>query len=294
MHRFLPPVLTHARLVDQLERIQVHHTSVCPTVFGRSLLGRPLYMVRVGSESPVMLLVATHHAMEWMCGWLLLDFLDAYYHAVPENKVPRGTYYIVPLLNPDGVELLNGGWQEGDILAPRQRRCNGGSLDFSHWQANGRGVDLNHNYPAGFDAYRAIEASLGIWEGAPTRYSGHSPLSEPETQALASLIDLFVPDVTVSLHTQGEELYAGSATGRSCAAAHLAARRLGYRFCAPTGAACYGGLTDWLTARGMCAMTVECGQGVNPLPPEDYPALAERLLPFFFSLPEMMKYVNNL
>ena len=48
---------------------------------------------------------------------------------------------------------------------------NGGSEDFTRWQANVRGVDLNHNYDAGFDAYKQLEPSLGITGGGPTRQS---------------------------------------------------------------------------------------------------------------------------
>ncbi len=264
------------------------------TTFGRSLAGRPLSILTLGQGRPLLLFVATHHAMEWICGWCLLDLAAAYLSAAAENKAPLGTYCLIPLLNPDGVELVSGGWHTSDILAPRQKRANGNSLDFSHWQANGRGVDLNHNYPVGFDAYRAVEASLGIWEGAPTRYSGVAPLSEPETQALASLIDLLAPDVTLALHTQGEEVFSGSATGRGWMLAELIARRLGYRHTAPEGAASYGGLTDWLTARGMYAVTLECGRGVNPLSPQLRGALSERLIPFFFSLPVILSHVNKL
>ena len=52
--------------------------------------------------------------------------------------------------------------------------------DFTHWQANARGVDLNHNYDAGFLEYKQIEAEQGILGGGPTRYSGECPESEPE------------------------------------------------------------------------------------------------------------------
>ncbi len=289
-----PTILTSGRLEAALEG----YLSVWPrtqiTTFGRSLSGRPLYLVKVGEGGPSVLCIATHHAMEWICGYALLSFVSEYYEAEAKKQAPRGTFYLVPLLNPDGVELVANGAREGDVLAPRQRRANRGSEDFSHWQANGRGVDLNHNYPFGFDAYRAVEASLGIWEGAPTRYSGVAPLSEPETQGVASLVDTLSPEITVALHTQGEELYAGNAYGRARILAHLAARHLGYHHATPTGAAAYGGLTDWLISRGMCAMTLECGRGVNPLPSSAYYRIVSQVVPFLFSLPRMWKYVNNL
>ncbi len=285
----LPKPLTHVRLT---ERIEERGLDSCVHVFGRSLCSIPLYALRIGQGGPTTLVVAGHHAMEWICGWVLLSFAE---QAILEKTRVRGTWWLVPQLNPDGVQLAEEGLDDSSILAPRQLRANKGSRDFSRWQANARGVDLNHNYPFGFDAYRAVEEKLGIYEGAPTRYSGVAPLSEPETQALATLIDFAEPDITLALHTQGEEVFCGTAPfGRAHALAHICARRLGYRYGRPTGSAAYGGLTDWLLSQGMCALTLECGRGINPLPPEDYFDMERRLLPFLFSLPQVWQYVNIL
>ena len=60
----------------------------------------------------------------------------------------------VPMLNPDGVSLSLHGLTQ-DIPAELRRnliRANGGSEEFrGRWQANARGVDLNHNYDAAFE-----------------------------------------------------------------------------------------------------------------------------------------------
>ena len=40
----------------------------------------------------------------------------------------------------------------------RGLKYNQQSDDFSHWQANARGVDLNHNYDSGFYEYKKIES----------------------------------------------------------------------------------------------------------------------------------------
>ena len=172
--------------------------------FGKSILGEPLLCARRGQGSPAMLFVGVHHGMEHLTGNLLYAFLAS-------DRLPPGTYYVVPCLNPDGAALELGGWDPASLLADRQLRMNGGSRDFSRWQANARGVDLNHNYPAGFAAYRTVERALGIEGGAPTRYSGEYPLSEPETQALMGLIDILAPDAVLTL-------YAGARTFLGCRA----------------------------------------------------------------------------
>lgn len=56
----------------------------------------------------------------------------------------------VPMVNPDGVELC----KRGVTSAPKNVRKSllrlNGSDDFRAWKANGRAVDLNVNFDAGF------------------------------------------------------------------------------------------------------------------------------------------------
>ena len=255
--------------------------------FGQSILGTSLLCAKRGAGTPVLLFVGAHHGMEHITGNLLYAFLA-------ERELPRGTYYVVPCLNPDGVELeLTGALSP--LLAERQLRMNGGSRDFSRWQANARGVDLNHNYPTGFDAYRSIECSLGITGGAPTRYSGEYPLSEPETQALMGLIEILNPDAVLTLHTQGREIFFGADPCRRARLwGQLLARRVGYRVGSPSGAAAYGGLTDTLAEREVPALTVECGYGTNPMPLSLLPSLWQEVSPLLYHAADCLEYVNKL
>ena len=238
-----------------------------PLVIGKSLMGNPLYTISLGAGEPRVLYVATHHAMEWICGHLLLHFADEYRKKSLENKAPLGTFYLVPLLNPDGVQLHASGLEL-----------------FAQWQANARGVDLNHNYPAGFSAYKTIEQKLGIYGGAPTRYSGESPLSEPETAYLVSAIQTLGIQGVLTLHTQGREIYGGAKK-----TATILARRTGYVYTQPQGAAAYGGLTDYMNVIGVPCLTLECGIGKNPLPPTCFPSLLEETAPFLWKFPSLLK-----
>ena len=152
---------------------------------------------------------------------------------------------------------------------------NSGSKDFSHWQANARGVDLNHNYDAGFAEYKQIERQSGITEGAPTRYSGESPESEPEVAAICSLIRTLPFSFLMTLHSQGEEIYykySGNPEEqtKNFTAVKALASMTGYALSTPQGAASYGGLSDWAGGKmGVPSVTLECGKGENPLPIEE-------------------------
>ena len=253
---------------------------------GKSVLGREIPLVRVGQGKRAVLYVGAHHGMEWITTSLLLRFLSdlAIAHARRGGGEggplpPNVSLYVVPILNPDGVELALHGARGAGRMRARLFLQSGG--DFSHWQANARGVDLNHNYDAGFAAYRALERAAGIRRGGPTRYSGPYPFSEPETEALRRLIEKIRPSLVLSLHTQGEEIYYHETTppveGAYEGGLALSAMT-GYRLAAAEGMAAYGGLCDYLAEEyRIPAYTLECGLGKNPLPFRDAPHIYLRL-----------------
>ncbi len=263
----------------RVKEILSYFASTYPALFcaeiGKSTLGRPLIFFRVGRGRRAILFVGAHHGMEWITALLLYRFLDDLLTAI--SRRGEGTLlseeislFVLPLFNPDGTEIALGGAETAGAFAPRVIAQNGGSTDTSRWQANARGVDLNHNYDAGFAAYREKEREMGIFGGAPTRYSGPYPFSEPETAAMRDFLCFLRPSLTLTLHTQGEEIFYKPTTppvpgadryGRFLAAA------TGYRLGRAEGAAAYGGMADYLAeALHLPAFTLECGLGKNPLP----------------------------
>lgn len=291
-----PDAAARAVVLDELEN---EYPTLARAVLGRSVLGREIPLLRLGEGETHVLYVGAHHGAEGMTAAFLLRFLSEFLLAHRAGRSAEGvdlsfllsvrTLWIVPALNPDGVELVERGLSSSGFLSERIRRMNGGSEDTSTWQANARGVDLNHNYDAGFRAYKGVESSLGILGGAPTRYSGEYPESEPETAALARFIRSVPLSMILSLHTQGREIYFTSGgralPGQAAVAARFAAIT-GYRAAVPTGAAAYGGLTDWAVGRlGIPAFTVECGEGKNPLPPDAFPTEWHMIRPLLFRAP---------
>jgi g-D-glutamyl-meso-diaminopimelate peptidase len=221
--------------------------------------------------------------MEWITTALLLDFLrdvgkemrrGGKTGIVLENR----TLCVVPMLNPDGVELQINGKDDLNPLTERLNAMSGG--DFSRWQANGRGVDLNHNYDAGFFEYKKYEREHGITAGA-TLFSGEHPESEPETSALCAFIRARGIDMLIALHTQGEEIYYDFGgivpDGGKVIAKRLSALS-GYALSEPTGSAAYGGLKDWFIKEfSRPGFTVEIGKGENPLPVTDAVKIYKRI-----------------
>ena len=149
---------------------------------------------------------------------------------------------------------------------------NNGSDDFSKWQANGRGVDLNHNYDADFDILKSIEIAQGITEPCATRFGGDYAESEPEVSALTSFIRM-EGDIKAlaALHTQGEVIYwryKNIHVHKAKMLADLMAKSSGYKLEDPDEEiASYGGCKDWfISVFKRPGFTIECGKGINPLP----------------------------
>ena len=292
----------HQRLMDALNHMTMEYRGLGIGYLGESILGKGIPMITLGHGKKEILYVGAHHGMEWITSLLLTRFLKDFWEILFHSQSVYGlsmeqlcksyTIYVIPMLNPDGVEYQIHGVEESNPLYDRVLQMNQGSLDFSHWQANARGVDLNHNYDAGFAEYKKLEAENQILGGAPTRYSGEAPESEPEVASLCNFIRFHENLCGVlTLHTQGEEIFYQN-TPQTASKTYTVAKKLsllsGYSLSQATGMASYGGLSDWCAQDvGIPSFTMECGHGKNPLPISDAFPIYARLRKLFFLFPTM-------
>ena len=133
---------------------------------GSSLCKRPLYQFRIGQGRRVFAVFACFHGMEWITSAVLMDYLRE--SRWEETWKQANTLLAVPMVNPDGVEISLHGAVRAGKFAPLVRRI---SPDPIHWQANARGVDLNHNFPAGWEKLRRMEIRAGYTGPSPTPVS---------------------------------------------------------------------------------------------------------------------------
>lgn len=289
----------YARLMEVLQFFEEKYGLAEISYIGTSVLGRGIPMVSFGrgASGRAVMYVGCHHGSEWLTSSLLLRFIDECLEAFEKNSRVRGVnvrrllgeyrIHVIPQLNVDGADIaINGALT--NAISDRLIEINGGE-DFTHWQANAHGVDLNHNYDFGFYEYKKTEIRLGTDHPGPSKYSGPSPESEPESAFLANLLR-FSDNIRLLLtfHTQGEEIYCsgGENVPRCIAIAHKIEKLTGYRLRNPKGSAAYGGLTDWyLSEIKRPAYTIECGLGENPLPPEDCAAIYSTLESLLFKAP---------
>lgn len=259
---------------------------------GYSIRHRPINMYKFGNGGGRVAFFGAHHALESITANILYAFV--YIMNTPERArlfaenapalfTSLYTYYVVPCLNPDGIEIRYNGDPDSPVYDRLFKMSDG---NFHTWQANGRGVDLNHNYEYGFAKYKKLELSRGISPG-PTLYSGEYPESEPESRLAANLVRILSPRAVVSLHSQGEEIFYAPISAER--AAHSLAAELGYAVSLPTDTACYGGLCDYTGhTLGIPSFTIEIGRGKNPLPESSIPSILKRLSNALMTLPKFV------
>lgn len=232
--------------MDYFDRLEEFYRSFAGEkgVFGKSAEGRNLYYLCVEkTERPTAIFQYAIHAREFVTTYLsylqIVDFIG-------RGKV--GRIYFIPTINPDGINIC----------------LSGKPL----YKANARQVDLNVNFDA-----RWGEGRSNLKEKSDENYIGEYPFSEPETIALRDFTLKIMPDVTVSYHSKGEEIYYNfNQTGEILLRDKIIAEKLsestGYKIVNPVGSV--GGYKDWCVERlKIPSFTIEVGNDdlSHPIPP---------------------------
>ena len=125
---------------DELIQQIVRTYPFCRTeLIGTTAFGRPIRTLVIGTRPRKVLYTAAHHANEWITSYILLKFAEELAAAIQssgrvygvpaKNIAAAATIYMVPMVDPDGVDLVTG------AIAP-------GSLEYEIARR------LSENYPA--------------------------------------------------------------------------------------------------------------------------------------------------
>lgn len=256
---------------------------------GMSVCKRSILAVEIGAMHNPVVFVGGTHGMEWASVLATFRLASEIVAAVETGKTVHGIdmrealalrgAVFIPLLNPDGYEIR----REGRCAALKKTKLLSQFEDttLEMWQSNANGVDLNHNFNAGFyKAYRQVRGA-GIKKPGPTRYGGLLPFSQPETRAARMLCAQCRPRALYALHSQGEEIYWRYGKRQPAGSEYIAtllSNLTGYALCEPEELASHAGLKDWFIQRYNCpGFTLELGAGQNPLPYEDFDAIWQRV-----------------
>ena len=253
---------------------------------GKSIMGKNLFYIKIGTGPVEVMYNATHHGNEWITTPLLLKFAEEYAKAYEDDGEISGksakeifetkTLYIIPCVNPDGMDVVNGGLPVGEfynnVLAISK---NYPQIPFPDgWKANVAGVDLNLNYPANWQKAKEIKYELGFTSPAPRDFVGEDPLSEPESLAMYNFTLDHQFELTLSYHTQGKVIYwkyLDYLPKNSYKIGKALSEVSGYELSTTPAESAYAGYKDWfIQAFNKPGYTVEAGIGVNPLPLEQF------------------------
>ncbi len=257
---------------------------------GQSVLGRSIQEIRVGKGSKKVHMNASFHANEWITTNVLMSLLHDYLLSITKGTFIRGRkaaalfqeveLSVVPMVNPDGVELVVNGPPQG--LREELIKINEGSDEFVHWKANIRGIDLNNQFPANWDICRKNKQPQSP---APRDFPGYSPLTEPEAITMADLAKNNPFDRVIAFHTQGEEFfwgYEGLEPPESEEIAKEFERVSGYQAIRYINS--HAGFKDWFIQEfRRPGFTIELGRGINPLPLSQFPEILKRAKAVFYA-----------
>ena len=181
---------------------------VSTAVAGKSELGREIPVLRIGNEEARyhVLLQGAVHGREHLTAWLLMAMADYW---LDHGLLGYGDvcYHIIPMSNPDGVAVSQSGTlnENQQAIYRRDRELGYTTLDEEEyavqWKANGTGVDINRNFPAGW------EMLDDRTEPSAQRYRGGEPFSSAEARALRDYTLRYSFDVTISYHATGSVIY---------------------------------------------------------------------------------------
>lgn len=174
----------HARYPDVTKLISI----------GKSLEGRDIWALKISDnadlnelEEPTLLFNSMHHAREVMTPEMGLDIIEYLLENYDSNNqvrnwVDNNQIWVIPMFNVDGNNKM---WN-----------------DDSFWRKNvrgGYGVDLNRNYPQGWNSCNGSSGSQ-----SSQTYRGPKPASEPETRAMMDFIANYRPVFDISYHSYSE------------------------------------------------------------------------------------------
>ncbi|WP_274308195.1 M14 family metallopeptidase [Solibacillus daqui] len=256
---------------------------------GNTVLGNKIPGLHIGSGQKRVHFNASFHANEWITTPIVMTFLNDYLLSLTNNGSIRGLYTlplylqsnlsIVPMVNPDGVDLVLNGPPTNETIRTNLIEWNDGSTDFSGWKANINGVDLNDQFPAEWE----LERENNPKTPGPRDYGGESPLSQPESIAMAELTREMDFARVLAFHTQGEVIYWGFQGLEPPESEQLVnefARVSGYEPVQTIDS--YAGYKDWFIQDWRRpGFTVELGLGTNPLPISQFDEIYEEALGFF-------------
>ncbi len=152
---------TYETMISDLHKLNLTYPFLQIQNTGYSVLGKRLPVIRLGRGAKKVFYSASFHAQEWITTVILMKFIEDYCKAYVTNTSLYGyqirsifrstSIYIMPMVNPDGVDLVTGFYKPNNPIYNSFKTISDKYPDIPFpdgWRANFNGVDLNLQFPA--------------------------------------------------------------------------------------------------------------------------------------------------
>lgn len=267
---------TYDKMLEDMTALQSKYPHLVRIeTMGISEMGRNIPVMILGDRnaSKHILVQGAMHGREYATAWLAMAVAE---HSLSKQYFSQGNvcYHIIPMINPDGViisqsaalDAIGETIYSSDLAAGYTRYSK--ETYAQQWKANALGVDLNRNFPSGW------ENTLEHTGPSSEKYRGTAPFSAAEAAALRDYTLKYDFSATLSLHAYGSVLYYQYGTKQpvnnlSYSLAKAVEAETGYLPMVSDGTT-GAGYKDWaMDALGIPSLTVEIGCVAPPLAARD-------------------------
>lgn len=264
-----------------LEGLQVRYPFLVSGCIGKSVMGKEVCYLQLGEGVTQVCYNACFHANEWITTPILLKFAEEYAKSYAVGEALYGedievlfrnfSLYLIPMVNPDAADLVNGVIRSEDYIdRTKEIAADYPQIPYpSGWKANINGIDLNLQFPAGWENAREIKFAQGYTTPAPRDFVGEAPLSAVESINMYHFTTSHNFQLILAYHTQGQVIY-----WKYLDYEPEDSRRIAEYFGSVSGylveetpyASGYAGYKDWfIETYNRPGYTIEAGIGQNPL-----------------------------
>lgn len=274
-----------------IEGLRVRYPFLIVGCIGRSVTGKEMCYLQFGEGRTQVCYNACFHANEWITTPVLLKFAEEYAQSYAAGGTLYGenskmlyqeySLYLVPMVNPDGADLVNGMIRNEDYL----EQTSAIAADYPEipypdgWKANIDGIDLNLQFPARWEQAKQIKFEQGYTSPAPRDYVGEAPLSAIESINMYHFTTSHDFKLILAYHTQGNVIYwkyLDYEPQDSRRIAEYFGQVSGYLVEETPYASGYAGYKDWfIQDYNRPGYTIEVGIGQNPLSMEQFAQIYE-------------------
>lgn len=282
---------TYEGMMNVIDKLLLRYPKMELGTVGRSVMGKDIVYLRLGNGEKEVCYNASFHANESITTPVLLKFAEDLMEGYDTGNSVRGVYprqlfeqyslYLVPMVNPDGVDLVNGAISSGSYyIQAKQIADNYPYIPFPDgWKANIEGIDLNLQFPAGWELAKEQKYAGGYVGPAPRDFVGLAPLVAPESKAMYDFTLNHNFELILAYHTQGEVIYwkyDGYEPEDSYRIARYFSDVSGYSVEETPTESGYAGYKDWfIEFYNKPGYTIEAGEGSNPLPMSQFGEIYE-------------------